>query len=157
MGIAQYFFGALSECRYEPLLVFMRYSQHTHTQDTRAGLSRTLGWPEVLISFSITLSHSVPRHYTSCRGSVLRARECVSPAEAVPNHSLVTGRLASDRIWTRAFCLGGDRVTTTPPLHHPAVLYNDILKLCSRTKIRENIGKTSKCSRNEIHKNNKLK
>ena len=29
------------------------------------------GWPDVLISFSITLSHSVPRHYTSCRGLVL--------------------------------------------------------------------------------------
>ena len=36
-------------------------------QDTRAGLSRTLGWPEVRISFSVTLSHSVPGHYTSCR------------------------------------------------------------------------------------------
>ena len=37
-------------------------------QDIRAGLPQFLGWPEVLISFSLTLSHSVPRHYTSCRG-----------------------------------------------------------------------------------------
>ena len=37
-------------------------------QDARAGLPQFLGWPEVLISFSLTLSHSVPRHYTSCRG-----------------------------------------------------------------------------------------
>ena len=37
-------------------------------QDTRAGLPQFLGLPEVLISFSLTLSHSVPRHYTSCRG-----------------------------------------------------------------------------------------
>ena len=37
-------------------------------QDTRAGLPQFLGWPEVLISFSLTLGHSVPRHYTSCRG-----------------------------------------------------------------------------------------
>ena len=64
-----------------------------------AGLPQFLGWPEVFISFSLTLSHSVPRHYTSCWGLVLRARECVSPAEAVPIRSLVTGRLAS----------GGDR------------------------------------------------
>ena len=35
---------------------------------TRAGLPQFLGWPEVLISFSLTLSHSVPRYYTSCRG-----------------------------------------------------------------------------------------
>ena len=77
-----------------------------------------LGWPEVLISSSISLAlcHSVPRHYTSILdvgGLVLRARECVSLAEAVPNHSLVTGRLAPKRIWT--FCLGGDRITPKPP------------------------------------------
>jgi len=48
-------------------------------QDTRAGLSRMLGWPEVLISFSVTLSHSVPRHYTSCRGvSPTSQRVCIT-------------------------------------------------------------------------------
>ena len=30
--------------------------------DTRAGLSHEFGWPEVLISFSVTLSNSVRRH-----------------------------------------------------------------------------------------------
>ena len=66
-------------------------------QDTKAVLPQFLGWPEVLISFSLTLSHSVPRHYISCRGLVLRA-------EAVPIRSLVTGRLAS----------GGDRTRNSP-------------------------------------------
>ena len=42
---------------------------------------------------------------TCCRGLVLRARECVSPAEALTVHSMVTGPLAS----------GGDR--TRDPLH----------------------------------------
>ena len=67
-------------------------------QDTKAGLTQFLGWPEVLISFSLTLSHSVQRHYTSCRG--------VSPtAEAVPIRSLMAGRLAS----------GGDRTRNPLP------------------------------------------
>ena len=77
-------------------------------QDTRTGLPQFLGWPEVLISFSLALSHSIPRHYASCRGLVLRARECVFPAKAAPIRSLVTGRLAS----------GGNRT----PRHHPTDL-----------------------------------
>ena len=46
-------------------------------------------------------------------GSVLRASECVSPAEAVPIRNLVTGRLA----------LGGNRTleASVKPLHHLAV------------------------------------
>ena len=94
---------------YAPLFSH-RFTNNTHVgyqtrvfgeiqQDTRAGLP-----PEVLISFSLTINHFVPRHYTSCRELVLRARECVSPTEAVPIRSLVTGRLAS----------GGDR-TRNPP------------------------------------------
>ena len=83
-------------------------------QDTRAGLPQFLGWPEVLISFSLTLSHSVPRHYTSCRGLVLRARECVSPAKAVPIRSLVTGRLLQAGIEPPTLCAGNEREATTP-------------------------------------------
>ena len=83
--------------------VFMKcalctYNLHIYHNTTTRYNSKSpqfLGWPEVLISFSLTPSHSVPRHYTSCRGLVLLARECVSPAEAVPIRSLVTGRLAS--------------------------------------------------------------
>ena len=36
------------------------YIGTTTTQDTRAGLSRTLGWHEVLISFSVTLADLLP-------------------------------------------------------------------------------------------------
>ena len=64
-------------------------------QDTRAGLPNF---------FSVTLSHTVPRHCTNCRGLVLRAMECVSPAEAVQIHSLVTRRLASGGDRTRDLC-----------------------------------------------------
>ena len=92
---------------YAPLFSY-QFTNNTHVvyqtrvfgeiqQDTRAGLP-----PEVLISFSLTINHFVPRHYTGCRELVLRAREYVSPAGAVPIRSLVTGRLAS----------GGDRTTT---------------------------------------------
>ena len=49
------------------------------------------GLPEVFISFPVDLSHSVPRPSTSCRGLILRVKEYVSPAEAVPIHRLVTG------------------------------------------------------------------
>ena len=91
-------------------------------QDRRAGLPQFLAWPEMLISFSLTLSHSVTRHYTSCRGLVLRARKCVPPA--VPIRSLVTGRLAS----------GGDR--TGNPLrrkrarsHYTTQRTKDILRV----------------------------
>ena len=45
----------------------------------------------------------------------LRARECVFPIEAVRIRSLVTGRLALDRIWTPIFCVGSSCVTT---IHH---------------------------------------
>ena len=88
-------------------------------QDTRAGLLKFLGWLEVLISFSLILSHSVPRHYTSCRGLVLRARECVFPAEAVPIRSLVTGRLALHQAGIEPGTLfaGSEHVATA--LHHP--------------------------------------
>ena len=94
--------------------------QKCTTKDTRVGLLQFLGWPEVLISFSLTLSHSVPRHYTSCRGGglVLRVRECVSPAEAVPICSLVTGRLASAGIEPGTLCAGSECEATTPPSRH---------------------------------------
>ena len=64
-------------------------------QNTRAGLSHKLGWPELLISFTVTLSRGTK---LAVGRLVLRVREYVSPAEAVPNQSLVTGRLATGRI-----------------------------------------------------------
>ena len=79
-------------------------------QDTRAGLPQFLGWPEVLISFSLTQYHSAPRHYTSCRG--VSPTSCVSPAKAVPIRSLVTGRLGIEPGTLR---VGGEREATTPP------------------------------------------
>ena len=79
--------------------VFMKcalctYNLHIYHNTTTRYKSRSpqfLGWPEVLISFSLTPSHSV----LAVGGLVLRARECISPAEAVPICRLVTGRLAS--------------------------------------------------------------
>ena len=49
---------------------------------------------EKLISFSLALSYSVLRHCANCMGGglILRAKDCVSAAEAVPIHSSVTGR-----------------------------------------------------------------
>ena len=34
----------------------------------KARTTQQQGWPEVLFTFFVTLSHSVPRHYTCCKG-----------------------------------------------------------------------------------------
>jgi hypothetical protein len=58
-----------------------------------------LGWPEVLIYFSLTLLATLHRGTEPTVGGIVRrVRECAYPAEAVPIHSLGTGRLASDWI-----------------------------------------------------------
>ena len=76
--------------------MFLAKNPASYTQDTGAGLSGKLGWPEVLI-FLATLCRGTILALES-RGVSVRAKECVSPAEAVPNHSLVIGQLAFDQI-----------------------------------------------------------
>ena len=98
-----------SECCMVSIFSSLTLEQHMqHIYNTRNKKATSIPPPpyfEVLISFCVTLSYSVPRHCTSRRGLVLRARECASPTEDVPIRSLLTGRLAS----------GGD--STREPLH----------------------------------------
>ena len=66
-------------------LLFLSIFNPKIQQDTRPQVSPLSGSPEVLISFSVTLSHSVTSYLTCCRGLILRATVCASPAEAVPD------------------------------------------------------------------------
>ena len=68
-----------------------------------------------LIDLSILVQNIGLHTTTSCRGLVLRARECAFPAEAVPIRSLVTGRLASGGNRIRTLHAGSERDAITPP------------------------------------------
>ena len=81
------------------------------------------GSPEVLISFSVTLSHSVANYLTSCRGVNPTSQGVCISSRSCTRYSLVTGRPAAAGNRTPVCCVGGvndNHYTTRPTLHHPA-------------------------------------
>ena len=69
--------------------LYTKYNNYT-TMRYKDRFPPILGWPEVVISFSVTLSHSVPRNCTSCRGLALRIMECVVIEYTVYNYTVYT-------------------------------------------------------------------
>ena len=90
-------------------------------QDTRPGLPLS-GSPEVLISFSVTLSHSVASYLTSCRGVNPTSQGVCISSRTCTRYSLVTGRPAAAGNRTPVCCVGGvnDNHYTTRPTALPA-------------------------------------
>ena len=84
-------------------------------QDTRPGRSHFLGFSEVLISFSVTLSHSAPRCWTSCRGVCPTNQGLCIFSRSCTRYLLVTGRPAIAGNRTPVCCVRGKNVTITPP------------------------------------------
>ena len=71
-------------------------------------VSPLTGSPEVLISFSVTLSHSVASYLTSCRGVNPTSQGVCISSRSCTRYSLVTGRPAAAGNRTPVCCVGGE-------------------------------------------------
>ena len=80
------------------------------------------GSPEVLISFSVTLNHSIASYLTSCRGVDPTSQGVCISSRSFTRYSLVTERPATAGNRTPICCVGGvngnhytTRSLITPP------------------------------------------
>ena len=105
-------------CLADALFNLQRDSAMYNKQDARPGHSHFLGLPEVLISFSVTLSHAVPRYWISCRGvSPTNQGVCIS-SWSCTRSSLLIGRPATAGNRTPVCGVGGENVTICCFLTH---------------------------------------
>ena len=99
LNTAQYF-EKYKQCLYQTLLSTLRnISRPRH--EVRSSARRTS--PLTMVNLWNKRLVKQTRHAVRVDTWLCESVYLVSLTEAVPNHSLVTGRLASDWIWTRAF------------------------------------------------------